>query len=398
MKARDALEDVIRAWHLLELAQGGPGIIEFDCRPDPGADPPPAAHRLEVYERLVDLGPGIADDGDPYVTARWRADRAYLGALLGERWELDAYVRVTQGCPAAGWPPDYVEERGRVARDALAALGVRWDGGTELALRALEEPLDAAEAEAAIRSAAAEFEPAVRALVGSAAPYRLTIENVEVDAYWSYWLDGAGQDVRLRLNPRNARYTRTGVRQFALHEVLGHGLQCAALSARCAEEEVPWVRLLSVHGPTQVLLEGLAQALPLFVAADDPVLVARVLLDHYFQLVRSELHLAVNSGASIGTCVAHARARVPFWTERQVAQMLTDRGADPRLRSYLWAYPAGFDWFVRLADADPAVITEVFHAAYRDPLTPDGLRGLWGEGPRIGGPGSAVRVWEPDVP
>lgn len=79
-----------------------------------------------------------------------------------------------------------------------------------------------------------------------------------MDAYWSYWLDGSGQDVRLRLNLKNAPVTEVRARQFALHEVLGHGLQSASLAARCQHDDVPWVRLLSVHAPHQVMLEGRA--------------------------------------------------------------------------------------------------------------------------------------------
>ncbi|MCF2531900.1 hypothetical protein [Yinghuangia soli] len=401
MKARDELESVILAWHRLEVERGGAGVVEFDCRPPDAraaAEVPPAADRMEVHARLGGLAADIAATGEPYLAARLAADLAYLGARLGERPELDAYVRATQGCAAAGWPASYVEQRRDQAREHLDRLGIGWDAGTEDALRAAEEPLDARDAPHAIRAAADALEPRVRKAVGSDAPYELSIECADVDAYWSYWLDGAGRRVRLRLNPRNARFTRAGVRQFALHEVLGHGLQCAALSDRCATGEVPWVRLLSVHGPTQVLLEGLAQALPLFVVPEDEVLVARVRVDHYLQLVRAELHLAVNSGVPVEVCARHARARVPFWTDRHIADMLADRGVDPRLRSYLWAYPAGFDWFARLAEADATVITEVLHAAYRDPLTPEGLRRIWPAGPPVGGPGSPVRLWEPDVP
>ncbi|MBB5917650.1 hypothetical protein BJY24_006562 [Nocardia transvalensis] len=81
------------------------------------------------------------------------------------------------------------------------------------------------------------MEPAVRAATGSTAPYDLSIETVDIDAHWSYWLDGAGQKPRLRINLRNARFTEAVARQFALHEVLGHALQFASISARCASED-----------------------------------------------------------------------------------------------------------------------------------------------------------------
>ncbi len=95
------------------------------------------------------------------------------------------------------------------------------------------------------------------------------------------------------------------------------------------------MRLLCVHTPYQVMLEGLAQALPLLIASDDQQLVARVRLDHYLQLVRAELHLAVNAGHSVEKCVKHARRRVPWWTDETIGEELTDRGANPMLRSYL---------------------------------------------------------------
>ena len=274
-----------------------------------------------------------------------------------------------------------------MARQHLGDLGIAWNANTETALEESEGRLDVDEAPDAIRAAADELEHAVRNLADTTAPYTLTIEAAHVDAYWSYWLDGAGDQVRLRLNLRNARFTRIQARQFALHEVLGHGLQSASYADRCARDDVPWVRLLAVHAPHQVLLEGLAQALPLFVTPDDPALVARVRLAHYTQLVSAELHELINYGEPVDECADHARDRVPFWTDDRIGDLLADRGTNPLLRSYLWAYPAGLDWFTALADRGTTVAAqEVIRAAYRDPLTPRELESLWPAGPPVGGP------------
>ncbi|MGW1994538.1 hypothetical protein [Embleya sp. NPDC001921] len=389
MTVRNEIEAAIRAWHHLEIDRGGAPIIDFDFFPE-AAPVPAAGDRLAVHARLSELAaiPEVADA--PRLATRLNADLAYLGAQLGQRLELDEYIRATQGCAAVGWSADYVTERAALARELLEALGIGWHDATDRELRIAEEPLDADLVPAEIRVAAAEYEPAVRKVTESVASYELTIECVEVDAYWAYWLDGVGRHVRLRLNPRNARFTRVGARQFALHEVLGHGLQAASFAHRCAGEDVPWVRVLSVHGPTQVVLEGLAQALPLFVTPDDAVLIARVRLDHYLQLVRSELHLAINRGVGVAACAAHARARVPFWTDEQIADLICDRGANPLLRSYLWAYPAGFDWFVRLAEEGGPVAADVLRAAYHTPLAPDDLHRLWAAGPQVGGSGNPL--------
>lgn len=298
---------------------------------------------------------------------------------------LNNYVQATQGCPAAGWQDGYITHRGDQARQALTALGIQWGPDTARDLNAVEGPIETDEAPDAIRQAADDYEQAVRQATGSTAPFNLTIQTTEVDAYWAYWLDGAGDKVRLRLNLRRAGFTKVAARQFALHEVLDHGLQGASWTARAAAEDVPWVRLMSVHAPQQVLLEGLAQALPLFIAPNDELLATRTRFDHYYQLVRAELHLALNDGASIAELADHARFRMPWITDAAIADLLTDRGANPQLRSYLWSYPAGLDWFTNLADTDKPTRTIVLQAAYQDPLTPSDLESLWPTGPTIGG-------------
>ncbi|MFC8046157.1 hypothetical protein [Nocardia sp. NPDC057353] len=382
MRIRDAAEQAVRAWNQHELARGAPPIIDYDFYPPTSANEIEPVDRLSTLFRLRALR---ADCTETVVAQRIDADSAYLRALIGERIPLDDYVRATQGCPATGWDAEYVTECGRVAQGCLDDAGIGWGPEAMTELAAAEGPIDPANAPEAIRAAAADYESAVRTVTGSDAPYRLTIETAEVDAYWAYWLDGAGNRVRLRLNTRNAQYTEVRARQFALHEILGHGLQSASMAARCAEEDVPWVRLLSVHGPQQVLLEGWAQAMPLFVAPDDRELAMRVRLDHYTQLVRAELHLSLERGAPIEECADLARRRVPWWSDRYIADALADRGTNPQLRSYLWAYAAGIDWFVHLAAAPPSTVDTVLRAAYRAPLTPAELCDLWPEGPSIGG-------------
>ncbi|NNH76049.1 hypothetical protein HLB23_40440 [Nocardia uniformis] len=384
MKTRDLVERTLRAWNQHEIDRGASAVIDFDFRPPPDtSEPPVPTDRLTTFRQLSEL---LEDANDPAVSQRINADLAYLRALMGERAPLDEYIRATQGCPATGWPAEYITEKGEIARQCLAALHVGWGESTAIDLDAAEGPIDAADAPDAIRSAAIEYEADVRRATGSDAVYELTIEAADVDAYWAYWLDGAGQQVRLRLNMRNASYTKVQARQFALHEVLGHGLQSASIAARCADEDVPWVRLLSVHGPQQVLLEGWAQAAPLFITPDDRALIARVRIDHYSQLVRAELHRAVNNGTPIEECAQYARTHVPWWTDSQIASLLADRSTSPQLRTYMWAYAAGIDWFANLADSDPAVIQSVLRSAYRAPLTPTDLERLWPKGPAVGGP------------
>jgi hypothetical protein len=382
---RDEIERTLCSWDAYEKSIDAPAVVDFDCRPHHD-DVAPATGRVHAYQDLHRLRERCFSDDAPELARRVDCHLAYAGALLGERSSLDEFVRRTQGCVATGWSKEYVTWRGEQARASLDDIGISWGTTTWLDLLESEQSLDPKEVPQAIREAAASFEPVVRSAVATEAPYELTVETTDVDAYWEYWLDGAGSEARLRLNMRNARFTDVQTRQFALHEVLGHALQSASYSARCRTEEVPWVRVLSVHAEHQVMLEGLAQALPLFVAPDDAALAAHIRLDHYLQLVRAELHVAINQGATVSDCVRHAKDRAPFWPTEGIGRLLTDRSVDALLRSYQWAYPAGADWFVSLAESGtPETVSKVLAAAYRAPLTPRQLMDLWPSGPSIGG-------------
>jgi hypothetical protein len=386
VQLRDDVEQVIRFWDAHERARGGRSIIDYDFAPTT-AETTPAPSRLDVHDRLTTLLTAAQAQNADRVAEVVTAHLAYLRSVLGERPPLEQYIRETQGCTAAGWPTDYVTAIGERARTAIADQGVRWGPRTDEELTQVEKPIDLHDARDRVLDVAADAEPAFRALTGTTAQYDVSIEIHDVDDYWAYWVDGAGSHVRLRFNTRQATFTEVRLRHFVLHEILGHGLQCATYADIAATTDVDWVRLSSVNLPYQVLLEGLAQAIPLFVAPDDAPLITRVRIEHYQQLVRAELHVMINTGATATDCATHARRRIPWWTSNDIANELTDRSTDPFLRSYLWAYPAGIDWFATLADtADQPTISRVLHGTFQRPLSPTDLAALWPAGPTIGGP------------
>lgn len=100
-------------------------------------------------------------------------------------------------------------------------------------------------------------------------------------------------------------------------------------------------------------------------------------------LVRLPYHLSALTQAAARAALRHRR--VPFWPTSTIARELTDRSTHPQLRTYLWAYPAGIDWFVNLHETSATLTTEVLHAAYQRPLEPRELHTLWPTGPTIGG-------------
>nr|WP_241841817.1 hypothetical protein [Pseudofrankia sp. BMG5.36] len=210
MRLRDDIERTLRAWDAHETARKAAPVIDFDCAPRPGTVTA-APSRLDVYSTLTELSARAEDEGDQVCAEQLRAHLAYLGAVLGERPPLDDYLTATQGCPAAGWPDEYVTAVGERAHAALADIGIPWDATTDSQLREAEGPIDATDAPEMIQATASEAEPAVRVLADTDAPYALEITTADVDAYWSYWLDGTGQNVRLRFNLRNATFTKARI-------------------------------------------------------------------------------------------------------------------------------------------------------------------------------------------
>lgn len=380
MEDRDRVERLVRGWHDLEKKVGSGAVIDFDCAPEVVGDV--VQDRFEVLDRLLALR-SETDDRD--VGTVLDAHLTYLRALLGERLELAEYIELTQGAPTTGWTLDYVAAVGDRARHALADVDVAWDDQTRTAFDALSAAVPTEDAGDVIRDYAREYEATVRDLTGAETTFDLHVETVEVDAYWSYWLDGEGRSARLRINRRKAAFTQIDAYRFALHEVLGHALQYANLTDLSERAETTWPRQLAIHCPHQVLFEGLAQVLPLAASPEDPLVRARTRLDHYVQLVNAELHVMINAGAPASDCRDHALSRLPFWRPADVASALRDRSLEPQLRSYLWAYPAGIDWFLNLHDHGGSLLAEVLHAGYQRPLVPRELEQLWSAGPRVGG-------------
>lgn len=386
---RDRIEALLRRWNTVETRLGAPPVVDYDYTP-----PATGAHafhqspdgssatepdtRIGILSELASLCREAEDEGERAVARRCHAHLTYLRALLGERLPLRSYVQGTQGVSPTPWPADYVAHRRQLAVDALDAVEVGWSADILHDLRRIDGQVELDDAPGLLRAAAARHELEVRKLVGTSAPHKLRIEIVDLDAYWGYWVDGARGAARLRINRRHAAFTQSELEQFAIHEVLGHALQCAAWYERACNEDAGAVRLSSVHAQEQILLEGWAQAAPLFMSAVDPIVLARLRLAHYDQLVRAQVHIALGDGVNVARCIEFARRSCPYWTDNDLGGVLHDRGVDPLLRSYLWSYPAGFDWFVQLheraaADDQRRVLT----TAYQRPLTPEDLHALW---------------------
>jgi hypothetical protein len=382
MAMRDECETFIRQFHALEVSTGGVPVVDYDCTISSKDDVLPFADRLAALNALEKFAEGARGS---VVAEQAKAHATYLSALLGKQYGFAEYIERTQGCPARGWTKEYISDRREIARKALDNIGVTWGENTRKELNSQEEKIPVDSIGDAIKHYASQYEQDIRRLTGTDANYVLKIENVESDRYWSYWLDGAGYEARLRINVTNASFTQADAYLFALHEVLGHALQYASITHYARYHAAEWPRLLAVHSNHQVLFEGLAQVLPLVARRDDPKINAIVRLDHYTQLARAELHVLLNAGATISECYDLIKSNIPFLQPKDFERELHDRSRDPQLRSYLWAYAAGIDWFMNLVEQRATLLPEVLRVAYQRPLSPSQLQQLWPDGPAIGG-------------
>lgn len=371
----DRLCRLLVGWDALEQRNGAKGIIDFNVAGIVEADR--FEHRVDVLEAIVELRRSC--DPGSFVGQRLTAHETYLRALMGQQFSFDAYVAATQAVLPATLPDRQLRAARTVAETQLAELGVNPNGSIDDQLSALDPPLPFDTVEQTFRSMLDEHRHSLEDVIGQPVPFELTIEDVEVDEYWSYWVDGAGTEFRLRLNRKRGSFTRVECLQFTFHELLAHCGQMKAWATHIAAGNLPrYFGLTTVHAPEQVMLEGLAQTLPLLIpneAMTDPVLAVRLALMRHRLMIDNNLHCMINTGATVERCASyHEHWSLGSSTRRAITD-LAARGAGPLYRSYLYAYPAGCELFWSAHERlRPEQQAELVRACYRGPQSADAIR------------------------
>lgn len=383
MDFESGLIETLWAWDRHERANNRPAIVDY--APASPRDETPVLARWDVRERLIEL-----QNEAPNTAAHQRIDAhlAYLDATCGVREPLTTYVQRTQGLTPHEAPEAYVQELQSRLQVSLGDLGLTFADDLPEALENAEGLVRIEDIPELFRDILATWKPTFDAYVRQTGDWSLDIEIVEIDDYWSYWVDGIGSSFRLRINRRNARFTSVLATQFVFHELLGHASQLDAWRRSSEAGAVtPWRIYSSVHTPHQPLLEGLAQALPLFVneAADAPLLL-RIQLSHFMQLARNQIHVWAESVNDLRAIIDRATQLVPWWTPDKIVREIQDRSVNPLLRSYLYAYPAGLDFFTRAScHLDESARQSLVERCYAEPLFPSELESLTGLTWSIGG-------------
>ena len=234
-----------------------------------------------------------------------------------------------------------------------AAFGVTKESVAKGVLPEEQVGPDPTAIEAAFRAELERMRAAVLDEFSIALDFDVTFESVDVDAYWSYWVDGAGLQYRLRFNRSNRAYGRSEVTQFVLHELLGH---CGQASKWYNAPGLSnFARLLSVHTYEQVHLEGFGQGLPLLLQATrDTLTEVRAVYVLLREMVLNNAYLDLALGKPIEGVVDAATRHLPVVDYDRLLKNLAAQVHQPIMRTYMFSYPKGIELVSLIAQHEDA--------------------------------------------
>lgn len=345
----DRYVDIIVAWHQLEQQLDAPEIIDFNLL-EADQSPVEFENRYQVYQALLNLLKTVDDDK---FRKKVTAHLYYLRALMGQQIPFAEYIENTQHIPVKYFDEDYLDAARRELISALTPLKINYGDSIYDDLEAVDEVIPNESLEAFFKEQFAKNRGYLEAALNRPVDYKLRIEMTSVDAYWSNWVDGWGDNFRLRINTFAGNYTRARSIQLVYHELLAHCAQMAIWKEQIDQGQMSKIwGLTTVHGPEQFLFEGLAQTLPLFLENEvtrDPVLIAQIYFARYSKLVWNNLHIKINSGESLEDCLTYATERLPWLKQQRILSGLESRSNHILFRSYLYVYPSSMDFFLELA-------------------------------------------------
>lgn len=269
---------------------------------------------------------------------------AILKALSGQRTPIDKYVKKTMGCSPLVFCEKDIQNVIEAITHLANIIGCSCDHFLHTKHPVEEVLFDTKDVVQKFRERFTILGQSFKKEFGIGTDFRLEIQQVEEDAYWSYWVDGINGEYRLRLNRSEKKYTLSEVDQFVLHELVAHCCQMASWQESVKKQELETAEVItSVHTYEQPLLEGIAQALPLMMTSfHDPLVQGRALRDLLHQMLLSKIYLAIETGADPITQISSYSKFLTIENEERFLRNLFQYQNTPQLRAYMHAYPLGF--------------------------------------------------------
>lgn len=306
----------------------------------------------EMIERSSDLEESKLLEN---LIRRLTSHETYLRKKNGEQFSFKEYIQNTIHITPASFSDEYLNLRKNQMAEMLRELDCNVTKNWYEELDKLEEAIPTDLIAEEMRSQQQRAMDYIKRIVPDIPAFELKIELVEDKEYWNYWVDGEHDSFRLRLNRhRNLTYTKSSAMQFVFHELVGHCAQMANWHSLIQNGKLlNYFGLTTVHSPEQFVFEGSAQTLPLFfpdLLNQNPILKARVYLDHLRHTVFGNAQILINQGTTLKDCVDYVQSYLPFWETRETVDNLRSRSQNPLFTTYLYSYPTGYDYFLKLAE------------------------------------------------
>ena len=366
---------LLLGWDELERANGGRPVIDFNVSGVTSGSE--FRDRKEVLDAILELKAAL--DPGSLVSARTVAHETYLRALMGQQFGFADYLAATQGVVPSRFPQDLLHQVRAEAERRLRQVGVDPEGPVDEQMAKLDPPLPQTAIEPTFHELLQEYRSSIEHALGTSLAFDLTIESVDVDEYWSYWVDGAADKFRLRLNRRRASFSWHECLQFTFHELLSHCGQMDAWRSLIAKGVLAKsLGVTTVHSPEQFMSEGIAQVMPVLLsspASDNEMLLAQMTVRRFELLVINNVHCMINEGASIEQCHDYYERHSLRHRRRWFLDELSSRSLDPLYRSYQYVYATGAElsWdAVGVLEASDR--EELIRACFRRPYTPADLQ------------------------
>lgn len=327
---------------------------------------------------LLEAGRRLAEGAinQPRIAAKLAAHIAVLEAMLGRVTSLAQNVRQTQGMTVQSVSGSDIEQLRHRAESAANKCG-----SSLHAMVCERSPFgedlisDRETIKTLFEQRFQVFRAQVEKIIDQQLSFEVDVSFVEIDQYWRFWVDGVGDRFRLRFNRFREGLSASQIDQFVLHELVAHCGQATGWRSEIIAGRLnPIHGLTAVHTWEQSHLEGLAQALPLFLDRDiSDELRARVLKDALRQALLNNAYIDTENGMLPDQALAACHTILPVDKPLRFFKSLADQKRHPQLRNYMFAYPGGvLALLASLAQTDFDRVG-FLRKSYRQPLTPSEL-------------------------
>lgn len=369
--------DALALYHAWHVAEGrNRSIIDFDLtQPQPfivhmselTLASPSRAERDRIVEKLTSLHAEASQVPQDQVRHPhyWEFFRAQVEASLwfarrlrGDELDPMAYIEKTMGVKPELIPEETLKEQKNIVLDLLRELGISDPGEKAINAFKKDRQINPEVALEDLRRSSDRAILRVGAFLGESIEVRYRVVPENVNQYWWVWVatnpetsrDPQAPDFLMTQNFFKASqriWTNGKAEEMGPHEGGQHLRRMAKRKALIKDGKMdPIFGLTTVHGPEQVVEEGLAQTLVLFL----PGFYESLSTEGKFQvratilrnMVYGNLHLRVNHpGYNPDEVIEYVHHYLPWEPQEEITRQIEWRTKRPLYQTYLWAYGEG---------------------------------------------------------